>query len=85
MKEEKCYQCNGLGLYYRETATNFKKCEKCKGEGKINKHINECVKMDDKEKWLDFRNRVAMGLGLNGDETDWIFTKALEAIKQQSS
>jgi isopropylmalate/homocitrate/citramalate synthase len=44
--------------------------------------VKEIVKMEDKERWLDYRNRISMGLGLDGEQARWIFEKALEAIEQ---
>jgi hypothetical protein len=38
--------------------------------------------MSDKERWLDYRNRISMGLGLVGEQTSWVFDKALQAIEQ---
>jgi hypothetical protein len=38
--------------------------------------------MSDKGKWLEYRNRISMGLGLEGEETGWVFDKALKAIEQ---
>lgn len=35
----------------------------------------------DKEKWLEYRTRISMGLGLEGEQTRWIFNKALDAIE----
>jgi hypothetical protein len=37
--------------------------------------------MTDKEKWLDYRNRISMGIGLEGEQTRWVFNKALETIE----
>jgi NTP pyrophosphatase (non-canonical NTP hydrolase) len=37
--------------------------------------------MTDKEKWLDYQNRISMGLGLQGEQTNWVFDKALQAIE----
>lgn len=44
----------------------------------------EIVKMTDMEKWLEYRNRISMGLGLEGEQTRWVFDKALMFIEKKA-
>lgn len=37
--------------------------------------------VSDKDKWLEYRNRISMGYGLEGEQTRWVFDKALEGIE----
>ncbi|HET6871387.1 MAG TPA: hypothetical protein VFH42_00230 [Sporolactobacillaceae bacterium] len=38
--------------------------------------------MNDKEQWIEYRNRISMGMGLQGEQTKWVFDKALQGIDE---
>jgi len=41
--------------------------------------------MTDKQIWLEYRSRISMGIGLEGEQTKWVFDKALAGIELSES